>query len=292
MLIACKTSRTENRLQLANASRRPGLLARIRLAGARMQLTTVTWSAYWQPCLSLLDGHPRLVRRLRRLKDSWLLILQRPASRARQREYCWRYFLLLREALRLARAEPRSPGAISLLRRIVGFESFPIEARGLGGPAAGAISARNPVFILGRLGANPPLPTPRHVPLVVPLGQSFAFYSYSLSDYFAAIATVLAGEADATSANHCYFPVRRFNPASLITERGRSVLRQLLKVAAAVIIEDPDLRRNDLVPHARHFGLADAAIIHCAGDRVRTEVEHFAVVRRLLADRLPGTRIW
>ncbi len=83
-----------------------------------------------------------------------------------------------------------------------------------------------------------------------------------------------------------------FNPASLITERGRSVLRQLLKVAAAVIIEDPDLRRNDLVAHARHFGLADAAIIHCAGDRVRTEVEHFAVVRRPLADRLPGTRIW
>jgi hypothetical protein len=40
MLIACKTSRTENRLQLAKASRRPELWARIQLAGTRIKLIT------------------------------------------------------------------------------------------------------------------------------------------------------------------------------------------------------------------------------------------------------------
>lgn len=114
----------------------------------------------------------------------------------------------------------------------------------------------------------------------------------SLSEYFAALRALQAGSLDAVAENTCYLPIRRFNPACLITERGRSVLDQLMKVAAAIIIEDPDVRPAHLIDHARQFGLRDLGITHCTGDAVRTEADYYVVARKVVAEQIPGEMAW
>lgn len=65
-----------------------------------------------------------------------------------------------------------------MLHRIVAFETFTIEVRGRNAITGGFIGSRHPVSLLGRLPADAPLPTPRHVPLVLTLGQTSPFYCY------------------------------------------------------------------------------------------------------------------
>jgi len=118
------------------------------------------------------------VQRLKRLKKAWLNILQYPADRLCQMTYCWRYFGLLHHTMRIAREEPRRPDPISAIRRIVGFETFPLEALGNVGTAACTVTSRNPIFLLGQLAVDPTVPTSRHVPLLLPSGQDNLYYHY------------------------------------------------------------------------------------------------------------------
>jgi SAM-dependent methyltransferase len=92
--------------------------------------------------------------------------------------YCWRYFGLLHHALRVARDEPSRPDPLPTIRRIIGFEAFLLDAPGEAGTAACTVTSRNPVFLLGQLGVDPTVPTPRHVPLLMPHGQGDSFYHY------------------------------------------------------------------------------------------------------------------
>ncbi|MFQ5807295.1 MAG: hypothetical protein ACE5I3_12675 [Phycisphaerae bacterium] len=522
MLIAPSTSRMDNRRRLTKASRQADIPVSLQIVGAELRLATTPWSSYWQPVRGFVEFDRRLVHRLVQLKKSWRRVLRNRTSVRYQRMYCWRYFLLLHQVLHIARSEPERRDPIPLLQRIVSFESFPIEASGLPGRAAGALSSRHPVFLLGRLGLNPPLPTPRHLPLVLPLGQRDPYYCYrqlrlstkidsnllvfpasnmsqrlesfgpidraarllsskpdphsyprarllaqrvliplataqrqsegrfrkgtvsildigagsghvvanawqevttsgrlgarfkaslhfidaagpcagrsfglsreangiasiewttadyrtlldddawlnahrpvewaffcrvlcnastitlehvdgregydsgaradsnparclaprhqpdgladlevrtvrrhaangilmpqwSLTTYFAAVKAASVGDISAVTDDQCCIPVRRFNPAALITERGKSVLDQLLNVATAIVIEDPDIQPADLVAHARQFGLNGAGIIHCTRDGVQTEVEHFIVAKQNIVKHLPGERIW
>jgi hypothetical protein len=178
MLIVSGTSREENRQDLASGLCKSRVPIRLRIHRSRLVLDSVPWREYWQPCRAFLEADLRLVQRLNRLKRAWQDILRHPADRLYQMQYCWRYFGLLHHALRIARDEPRRPDPLSSLGRIVGFESFPIEAIGEPGFAACTATSRNPVFLLGQLAVDPTVPTPRHVPLLMPAGRSKAFYYY------------------------------------------------------------------------------------------------------------------
>jgi len=114
----------------------------------------------------------------------------------------------------------------------------------------------------------------------------------SLSDYFAAMRAVTAGSLDGVAEGVRYLPVRRFNPASLTTARGRSVLAQLLKAAFSIVIEDLDLSPQELVAHCRQFGLDGTAAVHCRQDGFSTEAQHYVITGRNVADRLAGDRLW
>jgi len=178
MLIVPATSREENRRELTSQLRQPGIPLRLVIQRSRLMLEATTWAEYWQPCRAFFEVDLRLAQRLNRLKKAWLDVLRRPSDRLRQMIYCWRYFGLLHHALQIARDEPWRPHPLLAIRRIVGFESFLLEATGEIGTAACTATSRNPVFLLGRLPAHCAIPTPRHVPLLMPPGQDGLFYHY------------------------------------------------------------------------------------------------------------------
>jgi hypothetical protein len=501
--------------------RRAEVPTRICVERAEPIVSSVSWSEHWRPCRGYFEADRRLVHRIVQLKKAWLALLGQPERKSRQRVFCWRYFALLHQALNIARTEPCRGDPIPILHRIIAFESFPIEARGQEAAAAGAFANRNPVYLLGRLQTQPPLPTPRHLPLILPLGQSALFYCYrqlrlaepsgssmlvfpaaglrerqasfgpidrltrlvsaepdprarrrgrllarrvllplvraqndehaapaasyfsildigagtghlaaaawhevvrrsrprsfpdaamhfvdasgpcggrsfgmsgpldhvacaewttadyrdiadddtwlqahgpfdwvflcrvlcnasnisvepaneldddgdsswsdcnpahcpapsrqpqgteslevrpvsfilrsgttmpqlSLSDYFAAIKIVQAGDLGVVAGSRRYLPVRRFNPAALITARGQSVLAQLLKASSAIVVEDPDVQPEYLVGHMQQFGLDRFAAVHFVRDGFHTKVHHYAIARPELAERLPGKRL-
>jgi len=75
----------------------------------------------------------------------------------------------------------------------------------------------------------------------------------ALSSYFAALALVADG---ARITDDLYLPVRRFNPSALLTTRGSSVLAEMLKRCDFLIIEDADLRPQELTAHMREHRLS------------------------------------
>ena len=559
MLVTCGTSREMNRNKLAGAARQAEVPTCLQIKRAELTLSSETWPAYWRPCRDFFEADRRLVHRIVQLKKAWVALLRSPGRKVRQRVFCWRYFALLHQTLSIARAEPDRGDPIPILHRIIAFESFPIGVRGSEGGAAGVFAGRNPVYLLGRLQAQAPLPTPRHVPLVLPLGQLTPFYCYrqlqlsnesgasllvfpavelrerrasfapidrltrlisaepdprarrrarllarrvllplvraqsgvnpgltartfsildigagtghlaatawrevrrrsgcgslpdgalhfvdaagpcggrsygisrssdgiacaewttsdyrelldddswlqahgpfdwvflcrllcnastisvetaddlhddgytksprairrrlwgrrasrraaarqeprppaphvrarsfswpdcnparclapsrqpsgagnlrvrpvpralrsgiampqlSLSDYFTAMRIVQAEDLGAASAERRYLPIRRFNPAALITSRGQSVLGQLLKASSAIVIEDPDVQPEHLVGHVGQFGLDRAAVVHFVRGPFRTKVRQYVITKPEIAAHLPGERLW
>ena len=115
---------------------------------------------------------------------------------------------------------------------------------------------------------------------------------FSLNDYFAALLAVQRGSIDVIQDSAWYLPVRRFNPASLITPSGRSLISQLAKVARAIIIEDVDLDPEHLQQHREQFGLPGTAAVHCVRDGFATESRQFVITHPLLAGQLRGERLW
>ena len=115
---------------------------------------------------------------------------------------------------------------------------------------------------------------------------------FSLACYFAAMRAVMAANPQAARPDAFPMPIRRFNPAALITATGRSVLGQLLRISSAVAIEDVDLRAEHLQAHHQQFGLVDTTAVQCVGDEFRTQARHFIVARQHASLNLPGERLW
>lgn len=92
MLVVTRTSRREHRSRLAADLRCPRIPIRLLIGPGNLQLETVTWREYWQPCNAFLSADARLLQRLNRLKATWQDLSRAPTSRRRQLAYCWRYF--------------------------------------------------------------------------------------------------------------------------------------------------------------------------------------------------------
>jgi hypothetical protein len=115
---------------------------------------------------------------------------------------------------------------------------------------------------------------------------------FSLTCYFAAMRAVMVADPQRACPEAFPIPIRRFNPAALITTTGRSVLGQLLRISSAVVIEDVDLRAEHLLMHHQQFALNDTTAIRCVDDGFRTQAHHFIVARRHASLNLPGERLW
>ncbi len=115
---------------------------------------------------------------------------------------------------------------------------------------------------------------------------------FSLSDYFRAMRAVVKGEFEEPEETNPVVIVRRFNPASLLTVSGRSLLAQLLKVTTVAVIEDLDMTPSHLRLHKEQFGLGGSAGVECSGDGFNTEARHFVVGSRELVSTLKGQRLW
>lgn len=150
----------------------------LEVAHGQLVLRSVPWSSFWRVGREFFEADRRLVHRLVQLKKAWLALLHHPGSVPRRQVFCWEYFSLLHHALDIARSEPDRADPMPTLQHIVSFECFRICMKGGTGTAAGIISTRNPVYLLGRLPHNAPLPTPRHVPLVLPSDELVPFYCY------------------------------------------------------------------------------------------------------------------
>jgi hypothetical protein len=95
--------------------------------------------------------------------------------------------------------------------------------------------------------------------LALPNGRSFA--QASLSDFYRGMYIIsrLKGSVD-TPEGGLFLPVRSFNPECLVTSGGRSVISCLVENCDYVVIEDADLRPQDLVEHMKTFSLHSATI--------------------------------
>jgi len=69
-------------------------------------------------------------------------------------------------------------------------------------------------------------------------------------------------------------------------------LGQLVKTAAAIVIENIDLQPDHLKAHRQQFVLAGTAAVHCINDGFTTEAQHCVVTTTAVADHLPEVRLW
>lgn len=178
MLVVPATRRRSTRGRLGAEFRRARVPRRLIIDRSDPVMEWDSWCAYGKPCREFLDTDRSLARCLRQLRKAWFALLESPRCASRRRNYCWRYFCLLRSALQLACDERNRVAFLGVLQRIVAFETFTVEVRGRTGIAAGLLGGRHPAFLLGRLPAGRALPTPRHVALALPLGQNQPFYCY------------------------------------------------------------------------------------------------------------------
>ncbi|MBI4581641.1 MAG: hypothetical protein HY718_18240 [Planctomycetes bacterium] len=178
MLIISRQNRDGVRNVLTRTMRTERLIDRVVLEGAKPSIVTRTWREFWEPCVRFAGSDTRLIHRLNRLKAIWRAILRPRASRGLAARYCWRYFGLLHHSIRIGIERGEADEFLPAVRRIVAFEAFTVEAPSLGARAGGIVCHRTPVFLLGRLPQAVCNPTPRHVPLALPLGTEAPFYHY------------------------------------------------------------------------------------------------------------------
>lgn len=115
---------------------------------------------------------------------------------------------------------------------------------------------------------------------------------FSLHDYFDGLLSIQTNSLHRGQEDHCYLPVRRFNPAALLTPSGRSLISQLLKVSRAIIIEDIDVEPEHLMQHRDQFGLPGTAAVFCTHDGFNTEARHYVITSPEWAQYIAGDRLW
>lgn len=253
MLIAACLAQERNRRHLEATFRMDRLVVGIRIDRSRLLAETVTWADFWRPAARYLGADTRLVHRLNRLKSAWRDVLKSPMSRRAQAAYCWRYFGLLHHTLWIARREPRRGDPVPALRRVLGFEVFTIELAGQDVRAAGLSTNRNPVYLLGRLPIKAPLPSPRHVPLLLPANEAQPFYHYRQLTWHnpTRIGFLVSPTTELKYRPASFGVIDRF--AGLLTHRpdpywrarGRLLSRRVFAVLLALWMEQPQARAAD-----------------------------------------------
>jgi len=178
MLVCSAQCRAEISRKLSQTLRAKRVIRQIILREGSVAIKTVEWGIHWKPFLDLFSDDTRILHRVNRLKRAWEIVLSRPRSRRAQAYYCWRYFGLLHYAVRVAREQRGCEAVPPTIRHILGFEAFWLNTAGAPNSVAGVVCQRNPVYMLGRLPKAVPHPSPRHIPMALPVGADLPFYHY------------------------------------------------------------------------------------------------------------------
>ena len=129
-------------------------------AARRVRVTSATWDEYWGTC-DFLAGE------IAQLKAAWTALIAGRFDDKLRSDFVRTYFLLLRACLD---CHARGHNMLTLLRKIVGFETIRISGD-CNGSAAAIISARHPAYLLSKL-ARPDAPeNPKYLPLICPCGD-------------------------------------------------------------------------------------------------------------------------
>lgn len=151
-----------NRRLVRNALRETRLLTALDVsAGRRIRVASATWDEYWGQCGPLANE-------IAELKAAWTTLIVRNFANSMRQGFVRAYFRLLRACLdRHARGE----NVLSLLRKVVGFETIRVSGD-CGGSAAAIVSARHPVYLLNKLATPHASENPKYLPLVCQCGIS------------------------------------------------------------------------------------------------------------------------
>jgi len=117
-----------------------------------------------------------------------------------------------------------------------------------------------------------------------------------LSDYYQTISLLFPNMADRIPENaeqsNIFHPKRVFNPLSLITPDGHSVIKRLMEISDGVLIEDGDLCPDDLVEHLSRHGSRDITAFDLSHP-LRLSVNHIYWITNSYDDLiLAGETIW
>jgi hypothetical protein len=90
----------------------------------------------------------------------------------------------------------------------------------------------------------------------ITLREGRTFAQVSLSDFYRGMYLMSRSkEPIDTPQERIFLPVRSFNPGCLITSDGNSVILRLAENCNYIIIEDADLKPQDLTNHLKEFSL-------------------------------------
>ncbi len=131
----------------------------------RLALQCQDWASFWLPVIRMEE----FCAQLDSLRSAWSAYIRGSFARDLQRDYCFRYFVLLDALLAQAMRHPPNESAMAALRCALGFECFGICTSGGERPAAAATSTlRNPAYLITKL-RTPRVPdSAEHLPLVSP----------------------------------------------------------------------------------------------------------------------------
>jgi hypothetical protein len=90
----------------------------------------------------------------------------------------------------------------------------------------------------------------------VPLREGRTFAQVSLTDFYQGMYLMSRPKVPIdNSQDGIFLPVRSFNPKCLVTTDGKSIILRLAEICNYIIIEDADLKPQDLVNHFKEFSL-------------------------------------
>ncbi len=113
----------------------------------------------------------------------------------------------------------------------------------------------------------------------------------SLGEFFTAMKAAWLDDPRYLCGTEWNLPCRRFNPASLTTRAGKSVIAQLLKLSTTIVIEDLDLTPDDLKQHLRQFGIGHASAVQFIHDGFSTEAYHYVIASPEITRQLKGAKL-
>lgn len=115
----------------------------------------------------------------------------------------------------------------------------------------------------------------------------------SLMPYYRGLSILVDGVDPRIDPTKTSLPVRLFNPDSLMADDDSSVLDRLCRQCTYVLVEDQDLRPEDLLDHLRRFGLRQLGAFDLTKSmRLKANYAYVLWDKSHASPRLEGERIW
>jgi hypothetical protein len=128
----------------------------------------------------------------------------------------------------------------------------------------------------------------------VQLQEGRAFSQASLSEFNRGLYLLTgAGDLDEPHEAGLFLPIRSFNPDCLVNLNGKSVISILSENCDYIIIEDADLRPQDLIDHATQYSLVSLTIYDMTKTlKLKGNFLYVIWTRKAMNPQFSGEQIW